>query len=207
MNFAAIATLSWAPQHRSICRAAKFGQSITDEDIAKISRSRRPGLLRNELRKELSGQRDHISAGFDMYSQDEMDKQTQRAARFGTSAPSKGVAIAQVPDAELARKRRAKKFGLQYEEPDQAGLYSFMCLDQACSAARMGDVITMHTPPLSWPSTPVTPVSRPVSPQRTLQCIFSTSASLLSAQAIPGSSCLHKPSHKQHPGLGHPHSA
>lgn len=56
-----------------------------------------------------------------MYSEGEMDKQTQRAARFGTSAPVKGVAIAQVPEAELARKRRAEKFGLQYEEPDQAG--------------------------------------------------------------------------------------
>lgn len=51
-----------------------------------------------------------------------MDKQTQRAARFGTSAPAKGVAIAQVPEAELARKRRAEKFGLKYEEPDQDGV-------------------------------------------------------------------------------------
>lgn len=104
-------------------RAAKFGQSITDDDITKLANSRRPGLLRNELRREVSARRDHITPGFDLYSQDEIGKQSQRAARFGTSAPAAGVAVAQVTEEELARKRRAEKFGLQYEAPDQAGMF------------------------------------------------------------------------------------
>eukprot|EP00892_Ulva_mutabilis_P011390 jgi/Ulvmu1/8623/UM046_0023.1 len=112
-------------------RAAKFGNSVTDEDIAKIIKSRRPGLLRDALQKEASASRkDHISTGFDLYSQDQIDKQSQRSARFGTSAPATGVAIAQVPEGELARKKRAEKFGLEYEEPDQAGIDNRIVLEK-----------------------------------------------------------------------------
>ena len=104
-----------------VYRAAKFGQTVTDEDIAKLAHSRKPGLLRDELRKERFVRKDHLSTGFDLFSKDELDKQTQRAARFGTSAPAKGVPIVKVSEAEEARKRRAEKYGLQYEEPDPAG--------------------------------------------------------------------------------------
>lgn len=84
---------------------------------------RRPGLLRDDNRKSRAlKQSNAIVTGFDLYSEEEVAKQSQRSARFGTAPAEKAAIVVAAPSAvEQARKARAEKSGIPYEEPDPTG--------------------------------------------------------------------------------------
>ena len=84
-------------------------------------RSTRPGPLRDALRKDRMQRTGAVQAGFDLYSEEEVAKQNKRASRFGTATPAQGVPIARLSENEQAKKNRAMKFGLQYEEAERSG--------------------------------------------------------------------------------------
>lgn len=97
-------------------RAEKFGTAHMP-----IQTPKHPGPLRDELRKERLQKKDVVCTGFDLYSEEERAKQSKRASRFGTSMPAEGIAIAKLGSDEQAKKNRAMKFGVHYEEAERSG--------------------------------------------------------------------------------------
>jgi hypothetical protein len=101
------------------CRAEKYGTAKPSTDFSKLGR--KPGPVRDELRKARLTKKVALVTGFDLFSEEERAKQNVRAARFGTAAPVEGVAIARLSESEQAKKNRAQKFGVQYEEVERSG--------------------------------------------------------------------------------------
>lgn len=91
-------------------------------------RTTRPGPLHNALRKDRLHRSGAVQTGFDLYSEEEVAKQNKRSSRFGTATPAAGVPIARLSENEQAKKNRAKKFGLQYEETERSGVCC-TCID------------------------------------------------------------------------------
>lgn len=106
--------------HGFDCRAEKFGIALKPNAVE--LRTAQPGPLRDELRKERLQKKGVMPTGFDLYSEEERAKQNKRSSRFGTSTPAEGIAIARLSEDEQAKKNRAKKFGLQYEEAERSGV-------------------------------------------------------------------------------------
>lgn len=124
------------------CRAAKYGTKITEKDL----NHPKPGLIRDELRKSraLKKAGDAVT-GFDMFNEEEVEKQNARAARFGIAPPETGIAVAQPSPDEDAKKARAAKYGIEYTEPDRSGaaLPAHLLFD--CRIRGHSDAVSRHT--------------------------------------------------------------
>lgn len=103
-----------------MCRAEKYGVPLSEKALARP----KPGLLRDDMRKAKALQRSDGIASFNLYSDAELAKQSDRAARFGTTpAAAPVIAVAGPSEEEEAKKARAAKFGLEYQEPDTSGAH------------------------------------------------------------------------------------
>lgn len=102
-----------------MCRAEKYGVPLSEKALARP----KPGLLRDGMRKAKALQRSDGIASFNLYSDAELAKQNNRAARFGTTpaAAAPVIAMAAPSEEEEAKKARAAKYGLEYQEPDASG--------------------------------------------------------------------------------------
>ena len=79
-------------------------------------------MVRDDLRKAKALQRSDGIPSFNLYSEEEIAKQNDRAARFGTApAAAPVIAVATPSEEDAAKKARAAKYGLEYQEPDPAG--------------------------------------------------------------------------------------
>jgi hypothetical protein len=114
-------------QTRFVCRAEKFGIPLKPKDTELGAVPKQPSMLQGRLRKERAKKKDLVHTGFDLYSAEERAKQDKRASRFGTSRPVEGVAIARLSEGEQAKKNRAAKFGLHYEESERSGAQCKHC--------------------------------------------------------------------------------
>jgi hypothetical protein len=83
----------------------------------------RPGIVRDDNRKSRAlKQSQAIVTGFNLYSENELAKQSQRSARFGIAPAEDAIAVATLSPQEQAKKARATKYGLPYEEKDSTGV-------------------------------------------------------------------------------------
>ena len=118
-----VSTAQLTHQCQLICRAEKYGLPLDEKKI-----SRTPGLVRDAARKQAALDRANgIITGFDMYDDEEVQRQQQRAARFGTAAPQPEIEVAKPSEEEEARKARAAKYGTDYSEPDPSGALCMLC--------------------------------------------------------------------------------
>lgn len=95
------------------CRAEKFGIDYRDPA------NRRE--FRDDARKEKM-QRSGFSTGFDMFSEEEVEKRRRRAQKFGISSSGLDWQPPDVSQDERLRRQRAERFGVDYQPPDETGL-------------------------------------------------------------------------------------
>ncbi|KAK9807015.1 hypothetical protein WJX72_010790 [[Myrmecia] bisecta] len=104
-------------------RAERFGTEFVKPE--------RRSDLRDESRKERL-KRSGFKTGIDLFTEDEIARRQERAARFGIPEEAQALEYRPVePDEdEIRKKERAERFGLEYTAPDQAGLIDVDLLEK-----------------------------------------------------------------------------
>ena len=74
--------------------------------------------------------RSGFATGIDIFTEEEVAKKNQRAARFGLETQGLNYNPPQVPEDETKRRQRAERFGTTYEAPDDTGLMEVDLFEQ-----------------------------------------------------------------------------
>mmetsp|Transcript_8241 Transcript_8241/g.24586 ORF Transcript_8241/g.24586 Transcript_8241/m.24586 type:complete len:457 (+) Transcript_8241:321-1691(+) len=110
-------------------RAAKFGVEYTEPGQRKDLRH----VVRKEKALERAGARAPaagFTTGFDLFSEEEIKRRRERAERFQTTDALASYQPAVDMDDIEKRKKRAEKFGVDYQPDDAAGLMNIDLLEQ-----------------------------------------------------------------------------
>lgn len=106
-----------SPTSSLVCkiRAEKFGVEYKDP-------SHRREFRTVALKERAQSKGNGFATGFDIFSEEEMAKRSQRAERFGMPGSGLQWMPPQQEEDELKRKSRAERFGVEYQPPDETGL-------------------------------------------------------------------------------------
>ncbi|KAG7671833.1 hypothetical protein KSW81_004719 [Nannochloris sp. 'desiccata'] len=78
--------------------------------------------FRDDARKERINPSQSLGTGFDLFTEEEVEKRQQRASRFNMPDTGLQWTPPEIPEDEEKRKARAERFGVEYQAPDADGL-------------------------------------------------------------------------------------
>lgn len=101
-------------------RAERFGVEYVDPSTKQL----------HEGARHRERPRSGFATGIDIFTEEEVAKKNQRAARFGLETQGLNYNPPQVPEDEAKRRQRAERFGTTYEAPDDTGLMEVDLFEQ-----------------------------------------------------------------------------